>query len=393
MATDSPTLFYVVDWLPPDFGAVGQYGMLFAQDLARDGRRVCLIGLTTKTPIHLHDKIGAGILEVLKIPARPYDKTRLINRLAWTFRTNARLLREIVIRRDCKGADLLFTGSPPFFLYFAILAKILRRVRLIYRITDFYPEVLIADRAERSRFLELLQRLTWFLRRRVDLFEVLGEDQRRVLVEHGIPAERITVKRDRAPVAVTGREVPAPRPKELDGYAVLLYSGNYGVPHDISTVVAGFIRHHQNGGGRVALWLNASGRKADKVELQLRSAKVPVARTTTVALDQLPALLVSADAHLVTLRSPFSGIVLPSKVYGCIASGRPIVYVGPKSSDIHLLCCEEQSRNYAQIEPGDVTGFAAALERLADQSQRRGPHIFRVEPHVATQTTLSGLPL
>ena len=142
-----------------------------------------------------------------------------------------------------------------------------------------------------------------------------------------------------------------------------------------------------------ALWLNASGRKADKVELQLRSAKVPVARTTTVALDQLPALLVSADAHLVTLRSPFSGIVLPSKVYGCIASGRPIVYVGPKSSDIHLLCCEEQSRNYAQIEPGDVTGFAAALERLADQSQRRGPHIFRVEPHVATQTTLSGLPL
>jgi hypothetical protein len=30
-------LFYVVDWLPPDFGAVGQYGIVFAQELARDG--------------------------------------------------------------------------------------------------------------------------------------------------------------------------------------------------------------------------------------------------------------------------------------------------------------------------------------------------------------------
>jgi hypothetical protein len=362
--------------------------MLFAQDLARDGRRVCLIGLTTKTKSLLRDKLGAGIFEVLRIPARSYDKTRLLNRLVWTLCTNARLLREIVIRRDCKGAELLFTGSPPFFLYFAILAKILRRVRLIYRITDFYPEVLIADRADKSLSLELLQCLTWFLRRRVDLFEVLGEDQRRVLVEHGIPTERITLKRDRAPVRITGQEVPAPRPKELDGYVVLLYSGNYGVPHDVSTVVAGFILHHQNGSGRVGLWLNASGGKAEKVEFELRQAKVPFVRTTTVSLDQVSALLVSADAHLITLRPSFSGIVLPSKVYGCIASRRPIIYVGPKSSDVHLLCCERQSKDYAQIEPGDVIGFAAALETLANQSQRRELHTFPVDPHVDAQTTL-----
>jgi hypothetical protein len=241
---------------------------------------------------------------------------------------------------------------------------------LIYRITDFYPEVIIADRSNRSALLGLLRRLTWFMRRRVDMFEVLGEDQRRILLEHGIPSERITLKRDPSPVVISGQECLLPRPKELNGCAVLLYSGNYGVVHDADTIVEGFIRHHQNGGDRVGLWLNATGRNADKVEAQLRSCGVPCARSTTVPLDQLSALLVSADAHLITLRPAFSGIVLPSKVYACIASRRPIIYVGPKSSDVHLLCTQQVPHAYTQIEPGDVACFVMALEKLGEQIQQ-----------------------
>ena len=365
MSVARAILFYVVDWLPPDFGAVGQYGMVFAQDLARDGRHIYLIGLTSKDRSSVLSEVGDGILEIVRIPAVSYDKSRLINRLAWTLRTNARLLWEVIRRPELRGADLLFTGAPPFFLYFALLAKIIRRVRLIYRITDFYPEVVIADRGNRSPLLALLQRLTWLMRRRVDMFEVLGEDQRRILLEHGIPSERIVLKRDTSPVVISGREPPLPRPQELNGLAVLLYSGNYGVPHDTDTIVQGFIRHHQSGSSRIGLWLNAIGSNADKVEAQLRFAGVPCARSTTVPLDQLSALLVSADAHLITLRSAFSGIVLPSKVYACIASGRPIIYVGPKSSDVHLLCSEQVPDAYMQMEPGDVAGFVTALERLA----------------------------
>lgn len=370
MSPARTTLFHVVDWLPPVFGAVGQYGMVAAQDLARDGRHVYLIGLTNEKRSRVLIEVGAGILEITRITAVSYDKSSLVKRLAWTFQTNARLFWEVVRRPESRGADLLFTGSPPFFLYFAVLAKLIRRVRLIYRISDFYPEVIIADRGASSPFLTLLQRVTWFLRRRVDMFEILGEDQRRILLRHGIPSERIELKRDASPVVISGRENPLPRPKELNGLAVLLYSGNYGVPHDFETIVEGFIRHHQSGSGRTGLWLNATGSNADKVEAQLRSAGVPCVRSRTVPLDELPALLISADAHLITLRSEFSGIVLPSKVYACIASGRPIIYVGPKSSDVHFLCSEQVPQAYVQIEPGDVTGFVASLEKLAKQVQQ-----------------------
>jgi hypothetical protein len=251
-------------------------------------------------------------------------------------------------------------------LFFAFLAKWLRRAKLVYRITDFYPEVIIAAWGKPNVPFLLLQRLTWFLRRRVDEFQVLGEDQRALLIAGGVAPERIILKRDISPIsfiAPTKRIVP---PAELSGRMVLLYSGNLGVAHEIDTVVAGLAQHHRDGTGRIGLWLNASGSAVETVATQLQAAKVPFAHTEPVALDQLPSLLASADIHLITLRSAFSGLVVPSKLYGCLASGRPILFVGPASSDVHLMCTKTMPLRYERVEPGDNEGFARALDRLVN---------------------------
>jgi hypothetical protein len=361
-----PMLFYLVDWLPPDFGAVGQYGMIFSRDMAKTGRNVRLVGLTSGDRTARNEAFEAGgTLEVKYIRSEQYDKSRLLKRLVWTVHTNVRLIWQVVRDPRSKGADVLFTGAPPFMLYFAVIAKWIRKLTLTYRITDFYPEVIIAKSNQTSAVLQVLLRLTWFVRRRVDAFEVLGEDQRRVLLEGGIAPRRITLKRDICPVRISGDERPSPRPAETAGRAVLLYSGNLGVAHEVETVVEGLIRHHRVGSGRFALWLNASGSGVDYVEECLRSAGVPVARSAPVALEQLPMLLAAADVHLITLRPRFSGIVLPSKIYACIASRRPIAFIGPKSSDVHLLCTQVEKLTYEQIEPGDSFAFAGALERFA----------------------------
>jgi hypothetical protein len=249
-------------------------------------------------------------------------------------------------------------------LFFAVGAKYMIGARLIYRITDFYPEVLVADAGRRNILMALFQWLTWFLRRRVDLFQALGEDQRRRLAAGGISPDRIVLKRDVAPVEMTGREVPLERPNEISGYLALLYSGNYGMAHEVDTVVDGMVQHLRDGCGRFAVWLNASGTKADVVEQRLCQSGAPVARTRPVPLDRLASLLAAADVHLITLRPRFSGLVLPSKVYACIASGKPILFVGPEDSDVHLLCTRAEGLPYERVEPGDVSGFAAALDRL-----------------------------
>ena len=247
-------------------------------------------------------------------------------------------MRAVVCDNRARGSEILFTGAPPFMLYFAVILKYILGARLIYRITDFYPEVLLAELGRRPLLLALIERLTWFMRRRVDIFQALGEDQRELLLAGGIPPARIVLKRDFSPAPITGQEAPMAAPEALCGRKILLYSGNYGVAHEVDTVVEGLIRHHRTGSGSFALWVNGSGPNIDRVCERLRSGGVPVARTEPVPLDQLPSLLAAADLHLITLRSQFSGIVLPSKVYACIASRRPILFVGPESSDVHRLC-------------------------------------------------------
>jgi hypothetical protein len=362
-------LFYLVDWLPPDFGAVGQYGLFFAREYAEGGREVRLIGLSSSVSSIVTENFARGLLRVTRLRATPFRKTSSIQRLLWALRANSRLVWAVINDPESRNAELIFTGSPPFMLYFSFLAKALKGCRLIYRITDFYPEVLLAAWGRKPLPFALIERITWILRRHVDEFQVLGEDQRRLLLAGGIDPRRISLKRDVAPVAISTNEAPARHPAELRGFRVILYSGNFGVAHDVATIRDGLIRHHHEGSRRFGLWLNASGSAVVDLVASLRAEGVPVAVTPPCSLEMLPGVLAAADVHLISLKANFAGYVLPSKLYGCLSSKRPILFVGPKCSDIHLLCDEDKTLLYRQVENDDAEAFALALEDLAD---RRG---------------------
>lgn len=360
-------LLYLCDWLPPDFGAVGQYSLQFARDRAAAGEEVTLVGLSSTRGSEDVEIVGAGRLRVVRLHAEVYDRANFRRRALWTARTNLRLLlraRPFFVAAD----EVLFTGSPPFLLHFVVPLNVLLRRRLTYRITDFHPECLIAELGRTPWGLAAFRALTGALRRRVDRFEVLGEDQRRRLRALDIPDHRIVLKRDPSPVAFPPGLEPLRRPPELAGRVALLYSGNYGVAHDDATFVEGYTRHHRHGSGRVALWLNATGAKADVVEAELRRRGLPIHRGRPVPLADVAALLLAPDAHLVTLRDAFVGYVLPSKIHACLASGKPVLFVGSRESDVDLLARTARvDGSYLRVDEGDAAGVAAALEALAER--------------------------
>ena len=357
-------LVLFADSLPPDFGAVGQYALLRAQVLAERGHLVELFGLTSAAASVERHEHGRGSLKVTRISAWPVPRGSLFARLVWTLWTDLRLVCRAF--GSLRGADgILFTGSPPFLIHFLAPLKFLLKGRLVYRITDFHPECLIAAQDRPSVVLKLLQRITNFWRRRIDLFEVLGYDQRRRLGELGIPDERISLARDGSPVAFPKERTVEPLPPELAGKRVLLYSGNFGVAHELETVAQGYQRHHQQGSGRVHLWLNATGAGATVLATRLSAAGVPFFRSTPVPLERLAGILLSADAHLITLKDSFVGFVMPSKIYACLESGRPLLFVGSSDSDVDLLARSEHGLAYFRVACGDVAAFAEALEALA----------------------------
>ncbi|MGE0639815.1 MAG: glycosyltransferase [Thermoanaerobaculia bacterium] len=362
-------LLSLCDWLPPDFGAVGQYALAWARSEAMSGRVVTLVGFSSTGDSVEEESFGSGRLRVVRLAMPVYDRAGLRARAVWTMRANFRLLRA-AFRHRAEGAEILFTGSPPFFLHWIVPAKLLLRRPLVYRITDFHPECLIAELGRTPWPLRLLGGWTRFLRRRVDRFEVLGEDQRRRLLEIGIAPERIELRRDESPVRIDESTLPLPLPVELAGRTVLLYSGNFGVAHDDATFLAGYEHHHREGSGEVVLWLNATGAKADRLESELRTRALPVYRSRPVPLEDLARLLVTPHAHLITLRDEFVGYVLPSKVYGCIASGKPVLFVGSEASDVDLLCRERIPERYRRVSVGDAAALAARLDELASGAGR-----------------------
>jgi hypothetical protein len=363
-------LVYICDWLPPDYGAVGQYSLLFARERAAEGADVVLGGLGSGGSDVSREAIGAGHLTVVRIHAAPYDKGNFAARMWWTCATNTRLIWKLWAHLR-RADEILFTGSPPLFLHWISLSNLLLGQKLTYRITDFHPECLMAARETVPLWLKLVYRLTLFWRRRVWAFEVLGNDQLERLSAIGIPRERIALKRDPSPVAVTPETEPLARPISNQDSLILLYSGNWGTAHDYRTFVEAYRRHHREGSRRFVLWLNAVGAAVDEVEAALRVHGLPFISGKPVPLEKLASLLVTPDAHLITLSDDFVGFVLPSKVYGCIASRKAILFIGSARSDVHELCSGAGNADYERVEVGDVAGAAAALERIADAVARR----------------------
>ena len=364
-ATDRRVVI-IADWLPPDFGAVGQYMQMRARHFAESGHAVTLVGLSSTAASTVREQRGEGSLTEIRLQTSPVPRGSLAMRLLWTIWTNLRLVWAAL--GPMRAADgILFTGSPPFLIHLLVPLRFLWRGRLVYRITDFHPECLIAARDRRSRALGALQGLTNFWRRRVDRFEVLGEDQmRRLRDEAGIPAQRIALVRDGSPVAFTEGEPTERLPADLGDSCVLLYSGNYGIAHEVKTFVEGYRLHHQSGTGRVRLWLSATGAGAEEVAARLSALELPFHRSPPVALERLAGLLKAPDAHLVVLKDAFVGFVMPSKIYACLGSQKPLVFVGSAESDVDLLA-RATGLPYWRISCGDPEGLAAALEALADR--------------------------
>ncbi len=353
----------ICDWLPPDFGAVGQYAALYARQLASHGWAVTLVGLTSgNSSCEAAEPIGVGTLEVIKVHRFKYQKEKLGFRAVWTVASNLLLLKAAF--SAMRAADtVLFTGSPPLMEHFIAPLNVLLKKHLIYRITDFHPECLIAEKGRQGLLLDLLLGITRFWRRRIHAFEVLGTDQARRLADMGIARARIRLKPNPSPVAFAKGITPLPLPRELHGQSgVILYSGNWGVPHDEDTFIQAYAEYRAQSKQGLAFWLNAVGVKADRVEREIRSRGLPIYRSNLVPLEELPRLLLAADVHLITLRDPFVGYVVPSKIHACIDSGKRILFVGSQRSDVHLMASRTLPfLRYWRVDVGDVGGLVSAL--------------------------------
>jgi len=191
-------------------------------------------------------------------------------------------------------------------------------------------------------------------RRRADRIIVLGECMKKRLIAHGISPDKIFV-------ADNWSEHLVEQPKPI-GYGPLsiLYSGNLGMPHDVETIASAAAQCRQDGfeftfagGGSRHAWLQ---------RFCVENALEGIRFESYCSRSELGERFNSAHIGLVTQRESTLGSLVPSKTYGVLAAGRPLLFIGPKDATPARII--ERHNCGWQVDCGDVDGLVALLTHL-----------------------------
>jgi glycosyltransferase involved in cell wall biosynthesis len=154
-------------------------------------------------------------------------------------------------------------------------------------------------------------------------------------------------------------ENPFRREHGLSDKLVIMYSGNLSPAHPLDTILHAAERLRDD--EAVEFVFIGGGLGARIVRDFIEEKALPNARLLPYQpLDTLPYSLAAADVHLVAMGEAMVGIVHPCKVYGAMAAGRPILFVGPRPCHVTDLLDEADIGRH--VEHGDVDAAVAAIE-------------------------------
>lgn len=157
---------------------------------------------------------------------------------------------------------------------------------------------------------------------------------------------------------------------------VVMYSGNMGLGHlfdEILEVASGLAGNDIRRSKHVRFAFFGGGKRRSEVDAFVSThPNAPVELHDYVDSEDLDVHLASADVHLVSLRPEWDGTMVPSKLQGVFAAGRPVIFVGSATSSIGQWVSE--SGGGWLVRPGDVGALEAAIAEAsqAGECDRRG---------------------
>jgi glycosyltransferase involved in cell wall biosynthesis len=274
--------------------------------------------------------------------------------------------------------DAVIVGTDPQFSYlmFPFLRLMSRRVKLVHWAFDLYPEAILVNSPRWMKCLAALTRpfVPWAYRR-VDVMVDIGGCMRERLLKyrHRAQCETLTpwalVEPDAPPVQESAVR------RELFGDAKLgiLYSGTVGYAHDLSAFIA-LARECRRQGINAAFCFAGYGNQYGAQTASLTPEDTNIRLAGFASEAELGKRLAAADIHLISLRRGWEGIVVPSKFFGALAIGRPVLFSGPQESCLARWISSEHIGAVMDdnIESGVrfVRELSESAERLKEFEQR-----------------------
>ncbi|HLO40984.1 MAG TPA: glycosyltransferase family 4 protein [Phycisphaerales bacterium] len=366
----------------PDVVATAQHGKDLADELVRRGHRVTAVasrsiygkaGAVLPKREDVHVEGGTRPIRIERVGASIFGKAGYAARIA-DFALFYILAFSKVISTDRPDVVVSFT-TPPFIGLVGIINRIVRGSKAVYWVMDLYPDLPVACGVMKphglaTRFFEAVNR---FILRHSDVDVVLGRCMQDLVLSKSTPAEKVRMISIWSDTDGMDPIEPAANPvRAAMGIpptdTVVMYSGNFGIGHDAQTICRAMARLQGVPGLRFEFV--GGGKRRGEVEKFIAAEKLTNVRWHDYApREKLGPSLAAGDIHLISLKEGVEGIMVPSKLMGILAVGRPSIFVGNPTSEVARVLTETNSG--VVVREDDDAALAEAIKMLAGDPERR----------------------
>ncbi|MFZ0819232.1 MAG: glycosyltransferase family 4 protein [Candidatus Acidiferrales bacterium] len=357
------------EYYPPDTSATAKMAAMVVEKLASRHRITVIAGRPSYDPTErfswcLLRRERNGNISVERVGSTALPRFKIFRRVT-NYLTYLALAipRAIMIRSD---VVLAMTDPPIAGIAGAIVSRLTGRP-FIYNIRDLYPDMAVGGHIMRpglaARIWERMHR--WALRRATRVI-VLGDDMRERIINKGVNPSHISVVRDGVMIPA---ELPDPAnsvTQEIRGgfKFVALHAGNIGFYGAWDTLLEAASRLGASGSGIVFV-----GDGAQKARLTAAAAGVPAIRFLPFRpAGEIPLVLAAGDVHIITVKRGLEGVIVPSKLYGILAAGKPVLAVSTPKTDVARIITEADCG--VVVDPDDPDAVAKAIDDLAAHPER-----------------------
>lgn len=271
--------------------------------------------------------------------------------------------------RSCDAPDVVVFETDPFLLPFeAYRLKQRTGCRIVGYLQDIYPDVAVAlGKVPDNWMIRRLRKSLFSVYQACDRMVVLSEDMKRLLISGGVDGDKVDIVPNWAdPDVIQPLETSRFRiTNGLDDRFVVMYSGNLGLTQRLEEFVsaAELLREMSQ---VVFVFVGQGSQRETLLNLVRQKNLTNVRFFDYQPKSELAQSLNAADLHLVPLTRELSQCLMPSKLYGILAAGRPYLTNAPATSELARLTVEYQVG--ITVEPGSPKAIADGIRMAANNA-------------------------
>lgn len=339
MIAQSQSILFLNQHYYPDLAATAQNLTDLCEHLADEGREVHVISsrgmyhtkgdrlpkYQVHNGVHIHRVGGTSF-------GRDHNLGRVLDYATFMILALIKLIR-------LQRFDVVSTlTTPPMLATLGTFIRGLKGSKHIIWSMDLHPdaEVALGMLKEDYWLTDLLVRLHRYNQKKADAIISLGNYMTKRIMDYGVDASKIkeiNIWSNKNDIEVEHKEdCLHTLPEHFKNRFIVQYSGNLGLVHEFETMLQ-VIKSFADDDS-IGFVFNGEGpRKQQVAEFVVANNLKNVALLTYVPMRRLSTSMGKADLHWFSLREEFVGMAVPGKSIGYMASGRPVIFIGPQFSD------------------------------------------------------------